>query len=271
MKIMKFCFATLSLLLALSTNAQKSGNNSNKESGLSKFSLSFGLGIASYEGDLIEKSRLFNKPGYAYSAGLLYDFTKHISAKLNFGAQKIQAADSDNKSAKYKARNLSFAAQLVDMSIGAEYTVFDLNKHKLSPFVSAGVGAVFFTPYAYDITGQKQYLRELRTEGQARAYDRDAWEFPVGVGLKYKISEVTTLKLEFNYRFTSTDYLDDVSSNHYPSKATVDAINPATAAFTWRGNEVGGPAYPTNLTLPRGNPKDNDGFYTTEIKFVFKF
>lgn len=267
MKILRPCFFAFSVLMAFNTNAQRSPAGA----GLSKYSISFGIGMASYQGDLIQNSRLFNKPGYAFSGALSYDLTKKIAAKLNFGVQKIRAADSDNKGAQYKARNLSFNAKLIDMSVGAEYTILDLNKHKLSPFVNAGFGAVFFYPYVYDAAGKKQNLRELRTEGQKQPYEQAAFAFPLGAGVKYALNEAVTLKLEFSYRITSTDYLDDVSSNYYPDKALLDARNPVTAKFTWRGNEVGGEAYPANRQLPRGNPKDNDGYYTTEFKIAFKF
>jgi hypothetical protein len=235
MKILKLCFVTLSLLMVLNTNAQKSGNKSKGNSDLSKFSISFGIGTASYLGDVIEKNRLFNRPSWAYSGGLSYDFTNHLSGKINFGVSKIRANDKDNKRADLKARGKDFKAKLFDWSIAGEYTIFDLDKHKVSPFVSAGVGAVFFYPYTFDITGKKIRLREMRTEGQAQPYEEAAWEFPLGVGAKYKVNDALTLKLEFNYRITSTDYLDDLSK------------------------------------APRGNPKKNDAFYTTELKVAIKF
>ena len=235
MKILKLCFVALSLLMVLNTNAQKSPKNSMGGSDRSKFSIQFGAGTASYLGDLIEKNRLFNKPNYAFSGGLLYDFTNRISGKINFGVSKIEANDKDNKRADLRARNQSFRAKLFDWSIGGEFTIFDLDKHRISPFVSAGVGAVFFYPYNFDAAGKKRDLRALRTEGQAQPYEEVAWQFPVGAGAKYKFNDVVTLKLEFNYHITSTDYLDDVSK------------------------------------APRGNPNKNDAFYTTQFKVAFKF
>lgn len=235
MKILKLCLVAFSLLMVLNTSAQKSRSSSKNASDLSKFSIQFGVGTASYLGDLIEKNRLFNRPNYAFSGGLLYDFTNRFSGKINFGVSKIQGNDKDNKRADLKARNLNFRAKLFDWSIGGEYTIFDLDKHRVSPFVSAGVGAVFFYPYNFDAAGKKRDLRALRTEGQAQPYEEVAWQFPVGAGAKYKFNDVVTLKLEFNYHITSTDYLDDVSRR------------------------------------PRGNPEKNDAFYTTEFKVAFKF
>ncbi|MBK9486232.1 MAG: hypothetical protein IPO01_13830 [Chitinophagaceae bacterium] len=58
------------------------------------------------------------------------------------------------------------------------------------------------------------------------------------------MNDRVTLSLDLNYRITSTDYLDDVSYKGYPNKTLLDVRNPATARFTWRGNEVGGETYP---------------------------
>lgn len=69
---------------------------------------------------------------------------------------------------------------------------------------------------------------------------------------------------EFNYRASGTDYLDDVST-FYPDKALLDAKNPVTSKFTYRGE---GP-YPANPALKRGDPGNKDGFYTTQVKIAY--
>lgn len=102
------------------------------------------------------------------------------------------------------------------------YYLLSIKKHGFSPYISAGIGTMFFNPYANDVSGKKQYLREL-------------------------------------------------SNNSYTAKPLLDARNPTTAKFTWLGNEVGGEAYPTNLKLPRGNPDNKDGFYTTQFRVAYTF
>ena len=69
-------------------------------------------------------------------------------------------------------------------------------------------------------------LRELRTEGQGLEGNPTKWKdgktyspiqicFPVGFGLEKAFNGDMGLKIEASYRFTTTDYLDDVSGVYY--------------------------------------------------------
>ena len=46
--------------------------------------------------------------------------------------------------------------------------------------------------------------------------------FPIGFGVKYNLSPRTNLTFEITHRFTTTDYLDDVSTTY----AGIDAFQP---------------------------------------------
>jgi opacity protein-like surface antigen len=273
MKNLKLYLIASCLLVALNSLAQKTPENPNVPAS-EKLSVSFGAGIANYYGDLMKKSGFFSQTSYSFSAGAKYAFTNKLAARLDFGLQKVQGSDSKPGGA-HPSRNLSFKSNVVDFSISGEYTILNLDNFPLSPYVSAGVGVMFFNPYTEDNLGNRQRLAELGTEGQGLPgysdfYSTAALEFPLGIGVKYPINERMGVCLDFNYRITKTDYLDDVSTNRYPDKAILDARNPITSKFTWRGDAVGSGAYPKNSTLPRGNPDNNDGFFTTQVKFTFK-
>ena len=263
----KFYLIASGLLIAFSTNAQKSPK---KRGGTdySKFSVSVGGGVANYYGDLIEKKINLTQFGASLSAGAQYAFSPRFAARFDLGYAKLQGSDSKSGGA-YPNRNLSFKSNVFDFSLAAEFTVLNLDKFPISPYISAGAGVVVFDPYSYKATGQRQNLHDLNTEGQGLpgygdSYDRSAFEFPIGAGLKFRASDNLTLALDFNYRITQTDYLDDVSSR-YPSKAILDARNPITSQYTYRGTG----AYPGTNTQ-RGNPDKNDAFFTTQLKLVFK-
>ena len=148
MKIFKLYILTSGLLIALNANAQKSPETLNG-SQASKFSIHAGAGIAAYHGDLMQSdANMFKQASYSFSAGAAYAFTKKISATFDIGIHKIQAADSKNSGAQYKARNLSFKSNLFDISIAAQYSILDLDRYKVTPYISAGVGILFFNPYA---------------------------------------------------------------------------------------------------------------------------
>ena len=277
--MLKLYLIASALLISFNTIAQKSPGNPFGTDTYSKFGIHAGAGIAAYHGDLMQSdANMFKQASYSFSAGASYSFIKKLSASLDFGIQQLKAADSKNSGEQYKARNLSFKSTVFDIAVSAEYSILDLDRYMLTPYVSAGVGVMFFNPYTTSAAGNKQYLRELGTEGQGLAaypdrkmYKKSAVEFPLGIGAKYPLSDKIALKLDLKYRITGTDYLDDVSINGYPDKALLDARNPVTATFTWRGNEVGQGGYPKNLALPRGNPNNKDGYLTIQFKVVYGF
>ena len=278
MKIFKFYLVSTGLLISLFSNAQRSPENANG-AGASKFSIHLGAGTAAYHGDLMQSdANMFKQLSYSFNAGVSYAFLKKLRGSFDLGIQQLQASDKKNSGAQYKARNLSFKSTVFDMSLSAEYSILDLNRYMVTPYISAGVGMMFFNPYTTDASGNKQYLRELGTEGQGLAaypdrkiYKKSAVEFPLGMGVKYPVNEQLTVLFDLNYRITGTDYLDDVSLDSYPDKTLLDARNPLTATFTWRGNEVGQGGYPKNLSLPRGNPKNKDGYLTVQFKVAYNF
>lgn len=285
MKLFKLCVFVSALLLTTNTNAQQTNPNTKNSSvkknrgisnaKLSKFTVTAGIGTANYLGDLTDGNKLFSQSGLSFTGGLVYDIYPKLNARLDIGYQKVKGSDSKSNGA-HKSRNLSFESDVIDVSAALEYSLLDLNTYKFTPYVSAGIGVMFFSPYAYSSTGTKQKLRELGTEGQGFAgypnlYSKADIQVPLGVGLKYVLSNRVLLQFEFNYRITGTDYLDDVSMNRYADKALLDSRNPITSSFAYRGNEVGAGPYPAKTNrLPRGNPDSKDAYYTTQLKVGYR-
>ena len=235
----------------------------------SKLSFTAGIGIANYVGDLINGNTAFQQSSYSINAGLNYAIIAHLNARFDIGFHNVQGYDSKPGGA-HPERNLSFRSNIIEFSLAAEFTLMNMDKHKFSPYIFAGIGAFNFNPRAYYGSGGTHKLRELGTEGQGLAgypaqYSSMASEFPLGIGIKYVINKKLMLQGEFNYRVSGTDYLDDVST-YYPDKALLDAKNPQTSKFTYRGE---GP-YPKNPTLKRGDASNKDGYYTTLIKIAYK-
>ena len=235
----------------------------------SKLSVTAGIGIANYVGDLVKGNTAFRQSSFSSSIGLNYAFIPNLSARFDVGFHNVQGYDSKEGGA-HPERNLSFRSRIIEFSLAAEFTLMNMDKHKFSPYIFAGIGAFNFNPRAYYGAGGTHGLRELGTEGQGLSgypgmYSTMAVEYPLGFGFKYAINKKIMLQGEFNYRASGTDYLDDVS-NYYPNKALLDARNPTTSKFTFRGN---GP-YPINPTLRRGDARNKDGYYTTQLKIAYK-
>jgi len=95
-------------------------------------------------------------------------------------------------------------------------------EHRYTPYVSLGVGVFSYDPYAY-YNNEKYFLRNLGTEGQGstaypdrKPYSSMAIAIPLTVGFKYNVNDKLNVFAEAGYRFTNTDYIDDVSTSYAP-------------------------------------------------------
>src|SRR5690606_30772725 len=86
-----------------------------------------------------------------------------------------------------------------------------------------------------------------------------------GMGIKYQIDMNTTFLAECTYRFSNTDYLDDVSTT-YVDKS--EASHPVAAILADRRPELG--REPAPVGGQRGNPETNDGYIAINFKFIYK-
>ncbi len=183
-------------------------------------------------------------------------------------------------------RNLSFTSKISELSVIAEfYPVFlfinwasrDDYPPDFSPYLLAGMGYFSFKPQT-TLNGKTVDLQPLSTEGQGFAEypDRKPYKlhqinFPVGIGMKYDVASNLILRAEFLYRITTTDYLDDLSKRY---------INPTLFANYFNGSQLAdavalndrrsknNPEYPINPKggQIRGNPKNNDAYFSFNIK-----
>ena len=183
-------------------------------------------------------------------------------------------------------RGLNFQSKFFEaILVGEVYPTVFLEEdpsdvyHKLRPYGVIGLGVFHFNPQGLDpATGQWVNLQPLHLEGQGSAEYPDRknyslWQpnIPLGVGVKYWVSENLSLGLEVIYRKTFTDYIDDVSTT-YVGNAFYDTHLPAAqAALAKRladksNHGAGGaPAY-GQAGDKRGTSQNKDAYYTFGIK-----
>jgi hypothetical protein len=217
-------------------------------------------------------------------------FSLHLQG--TFGT--VQAYDSilskyknDDATKGRYFRNLSFKSNITEIALTGEIHPLLLKDYydnvfpHLSPYLLAGIATFSFNPQAY-VGGQWVDLQPLRTEGQGfREYrDRSLYRlrsisFPVGLGLRYEISSLFFARVEVVHRFTSTDYLDDVSQGTYIDPSLFPAyLSPANAAMATRLYDRHyelNPAYQPVAGDIRGDSKDNDSYFTFNLKLSFVF
>jgi len=149
-------------------------------------------------------------------------------------------------------------------------------QHRFTPYVFAGVGGYHFNSYTtYD--SLKVYLQPLGTEGQdlpaypnKKVYALTQFAIPLGIGLKYKISERVQIGVEFCSRFLFTDYLDDVSGTYPDENELFKGRGQLAVNVSYRGDEIN-PSQPYPSNQNRGNPKQNDNYYTTSLSLIYVF
>lgn len=195
-------FAALILLLFISCHLQAQ-----------TWEVGGAIGGAGYIGDF-NPSNPVKVSGAVGSLFVKRNFNGYLSAKLNFAYGKISAADSNSSSQQFRNRNLSFKDPIKELSLIGEFNFMkyipDAGPNKYTPYIYTGIGLSAFTPRA-DYKGETYSLRNLRTEGQSVAYAKTTLVIPYGVGIKYNFNTKWTVAGDIGYRYTFTDYLDDVS------------------------------------------------------------
>lgn len=229
-------------------------------------------GFSNYQGDLKDKAFTLDESNGAFGVGIRYDITSHLALRSSINYGRIKADDKLNRPS-LQFRNLSFQSKVLELNLLGEYTIFDLNQKRFSPYVFGGIAAFRFNPYAHDSAGTKFFLRPLSTEGQGlsshpdrKPYRLTQFAVPFGAGVKYRINENAVLGYELGLRKTFTDYLDDVSKTYVDPAVLLAERGPKAVEMSYRGGELrsGNPAYPADGSI-RGGSSLKDWYYFTGI------
>lgn len=219
--------------------------------------------------------------------------------------------DEENGVFRYN-RNLSFRNRIKELSVVAQIDLFENNATYISrvrgtPYIYAGLAVFHHNPQAQapgtDASGRPTGqagkwvdLQPLGTEGQfanlqegdanygLKPYKRIQVAIPFGLGVRFRLTDLIDIAGEFGFRYTFTDYLDDVSGNYVDLGAFGD--NTLAAAMSYRSNEVATPNYTYtgrdgrtyNVVAGygseytdniRGNNSDKDLYMVTTIRATY--
>lgn len=213
-----------------------------------KGEVGIGIGGAQYFGDLNPYNKI-NQVGLSGTLFYLHNFNNYFGAKLTFGAGHLGYDDLKNKrNYAYYKRNLSFNDNVYEFTLSGSFNFFNfipgIKGHRFTPYMTLGIGVINYNPYTYlDVNDQLQkvYLRPLGTEGQksdnvvvdGKSYKSLAAVFPLTFGFKYAVTEHLNVFTEFGYRFTTTDYLDDVSTTYAGLNAFTPQNYKGSATNAW--------------------------------------
>jgi opacity protein-like surface antigen len=238
------------------------------------FHFSARLGAAGYKGELKAKSISLSQMSLMGSLGARYDLSQHLSARTYFTYATLRGDDKKGTTAMQQ-RNLNFKSRLLDWELTGQYNIFNLNDRWWTPYVFAGIGLYRYKPFTIDTADNKIFLKPLSTEGQGfregvDEYKLTQFSIPFGFGAEYSLNEDMRVGLEFGYRKTFTDYLDDVSTTYADQAELLNARGQTAVDYAWRGDESHGGPYPAAGTI-RGNADNKDGYYYVGLTFTMRF
>lgn len=216
---LKFCFILLISICSFNLNAQTDY--------LSKNSLGIGVGTSSYLGDLGKGTFVKDvmNANFSVQARFSHRHSKIFTTDVNLMYGRLKGDDAKTNSEGRRARNLSFKSRYIELGIFEEiYPLnFFLSEGTLpfEPYFITGFSVFHFKPTSVASDGNTYSLRDLGTEGQgapgyAKKYSLYNFALPIGLGLKMKLSNRLSVKLDGIMKYTNTDYIDDVSTNYAP-------------------------------------------------------
>jgi len=226
------------------------------------------VGAAHYFGDLNTRSAM-NRPKLAAGAFFRKQFGNYLGVKVSANYARVGYSDVYSKNEVQKRRNLSFNSNIWEFAVSGDFNFFKfypgISGYTYTPYVSLGVGVFSYDPFAY-LNDQKYFLRPIGTEGQGsgaypdrKPYGSMAVCIPVGVGFKYNVNPSVNVFAEVGYRFTTTDYLDDVSTTYAPDAfRSVNGEATTSMLLADRSYETGPPIGIKGRQ--RGNSSQKDGY-----------
>ena len=224
-----------------------------------------------------------------WTSNIRYGSGFHVRRNINpwwsvrSDANWAMIAGSDNQENRISNyRNLSFRSALFEITALAEYrirpiTIFP-SRHRMTPYVAAGFHLFHFDPQA-KYKGEWYDLAPLSLEGQGLAEYPDQKPYslaqigiPVAVGMRWASRQNLKIALEAGYRFSFTDYLDDVGG-FYANPAVIAANKGAIAgALADRRTELNtaqSSLEPAEAGSFRGAPRWNDGYVFVGLSFSY--
>ena len=236
------------------------------------------LGVAHYFGDLNTRAAI-NRPKPALGAFFRKQFGNYVGVRLSAHYAQLGYSDAYSKNEYQHIRNLSFNTNIWEIALQGDFNFFKFvpgdPDYSFTPYITLGVGVFTYDPYAFT-NGEKEFLRPLGTEGQLtgfngrKPYNTMAMCIPLGVGIKYNLSDKINFSFEVAHRFTTTDYLDDVSSVYVDKDLLEANRGPKAVELAYRGGEIKpNPPYPKAGALRGASPKD--WYYLTALTLSYRF
>ena len=243
-------------------------------------------GVSFYMGDLNPKSVFI---GSRPAGGLIYRY--NINPRFAFKAVVLLGSlEAEDAQTGTPERNLSFRSPLSELSGQIELNFLKLYNEKgynfFSPYVFAGLGIFSFNPQAklgkdwYDLQplgteGQDLGSKDLETgvEYNKKRYSLTNFAIPFGLGFRFNFLKYYSAGLEWGFRKTFTNYIDDVGGQYVRRDFLIEKRSTLISDFSDRTSATlpdGTPDYNKAGTMRGNNSKTKDWYSFAMITFTFK-
>ena len=234
------------------------------------------LGCSYYLGELNPNGHFNSLTQPAGGVVYRYNFNPRFSIKGNLLFGNVMGDDSRSGVPSQITRNYSFKSPITELGAELEFNFLPFTtgdpKTPFTPYVFGGAAVFKFNPQGQ--IGNTWYaLQPLGTEGQGTPLTNDKkykliqMSLPFGVGLKFNIAARIGVSLEWGFRKTFTDYLDDVSKS-YVDPTQLATFNGTTAAYFSDTSVNTTPG--SNVGKQRGDSSTKDWYSFAGIMITFK-
>jgi len=221
-----------------------------------------------------------------------YQFAQSFAVKTAFNYLRIAGKDELTANEGRRYRNLSFRNDIYELNATLNWLFYNPTR----PSGLYGRSSVYFAAYLFGGIGGFMHnpkanyrdewidLRPLQTENEK--YGKFSFCVPVGTGFFVTINQrrrAHRIGLEMSWRFTGTDYLDDISKDSWENPLTQSELSAALANrnpelgnnqpdgmsgnYGWHDDGAGG----NKNKAPRGSPDYNDSFLTITVTYGYTF
>jgi hypothetical protein len=211
-----FLFSCL-IFLSISTYAQMNEISHEAEWGIS-------IGSGHYFGDM-NRSRV-NSPKPVAGIFVRKQFGSYVALRAHMHLARLGYADKYNTTPFERQRNLSFKTNLAEFALQGDFNFFKYlpgsRNYRFTPYLTFGLGVFSYDPTAtIPVLSSSVEIRDLnKRKLEGKNYQFSTFDFsvgisyPIGMGIKYNFYRNFNIGFEVAYRFTNTDYLDDVSTTY---------------------------------------------------------
>jgi hypothetical protein len=197
-----------------------------------RYELSLHLGTFIYQGDLTPNDYgAFNtmKTGFAIAATRNLNSLYAVRFQLLRGS--LRGDDSEYENPEWRRqRNFRFTTPVTELSVQGVRNILRLKSNdagiiNFSPYIFAGISYSFlnikrdWSQFNYAHFAGETAVTDGLNEDINHKLPRGLFSFPIGMGVRYGITEKLSFSLEGTYRIIGNDYLDGFSRAANPELA----------------------------------------------------